>query len=566
MALREQVFRGSRFWLVSSILVLVALVSVSILNPSTSYLPDARQVIYRYAEQLRVGHGLVFNADERTLLIPSPAYMLLLAFLAQVLSLNIITAAQVVFAVSLAFGVVYVFKLAQRLNLSIIPAVIIAAAYGLTWPLWAGVGTAFPVAAMLCLIAYDMALNDQWQFAGLILALAVLCTPTSALLALPLLVLAFNRNTAGTYLASLLVPLGISFIALYAYYGNSLLSGLLLFKDTARETSLFSNPAIIIALPILALAAWGWYKEKNNSVVALYGAAVAFYLAIVGGILRTDTSWRYTPIAALALLLAVVGLRNIAPLRKMLEIASIVILLVLIIPLLPTLAAPPFKPLSDPVLATAKSIGIDDTPTALSNLYFSSQSIIAFDGLLSPDLKTMLERDDKQSLLIRYAPDVIVGRSVKSELMTAPIMRLDYQSTDNGDIFIRKSEPGKFRTIDAKGQFGTDIRLVGAAVDQSTLKPGQMLRVRLDWQFARFASRPITVDLWLRDGDFLLAHSTDNYTDKDNIFIPGAWSTYHTLKVIDQAWSAPATLEVAVIVSDGVIARIPLTTLEVTEH
>jgi hypothetical protein len=319
-------------------------------------------------------------------------------------------------------------------------------------------------------------------------------------------------------------------------------------------------------LPILGLAAWGWYKERNNATIALHGAAVAFYVAIVAGILRTDTAWRYVPIIASAFLLALVGLRNITPIRKQLVVASIVLLVLLIVPLLPTLSIPAFKPLSDPALATAKSIAVDDTPTALSNLYFSSQSIIALDGQLSPDLKAMLERDDKQSLLIRYAPDVSIGQSAKSELALAPIARLDYQSTGDNDIYVRRSEPGKFRTIQATGQFGTDIRLVSAAVDQSSLVPGQVLRVRLDWQFARFASRPITVDLWLRDGDYLLAHSTDDYTDKDNIFIPGKWSTYHTLKVIDQAWSAPAILEVAVIVSDGVIARIPLTTLEITEH
>src|SRR5688572_18824011 len=110
MALRERVVRASRFWLFSGLLVLGTLLAVSSLKSSnTSYLPDARQVLYRYAEQVRVGHGLVFNVDEPTLLIPSPAYMLLLAAVAQVLTLNVITAAQIIFAVSLAFGMMYTF-------------------------------------------------------------------------------------------------------------------------------------------------------------------------------------------------------------------------------------------------------------------------------------------------------------------------------------------------------------------------------------------------------------------------------------------------------------------------
>jgi hypothetical protein len=171
-----------------------------------------------------------------------------------------------------------------------------------------------------------------------------------------------------------------------------------------------------------------------------------------------------------------------------------------------------------------------------------------------------------QSALIRYAPDYLIAgdswRITVKGLASGAWARLDYRPVDEGGLFQRYSTTGQFADQAANAAYGPDIRLTGLALDQSTLQPGQLLRVRLDWEFARPASKTVTIDLWLESGEYVLAAATDSY--EASVFEAGRWSTYHTLTLDREAWSGPVTLRVGVIVSSGVIARLPVATLDVT--
>src|SRR5258705_4519554 len=99
----------------------VALIVVLVISPGIAYQPDVRQAIYRYVEQMRAGNGLVFNAGERVLLIPSPLYILLLAGSAIVLSplgVSVVVISNIIFAISLAIGAISLMMVANHKQLS----------------------------------------------------------------------------------------------------------------------------------------------------------------------------------------------------------------------------------------------------------------------------------------------------------------------------------------------------------------------------------------------------------------------------------------------------------------
>src|SRR5258706_3851531 len=121
----------------------VALIVVLVISPGIAYQPDVRQAIYRYVEQMRAGNGLVFNAGERVLLIPSPLYILLLAGSAIVLSplgVSVVMVSNIMFAFSLAVGALSLMTIANRAQLSQPIGLLIAVLYCLSWPLWNGIG------------------------------------------------------------------------------------------------------------------------------------------------------------------------------------------------------------------------------------------------------------------------------------------------------------------------------------------------------------------------------------------------------------------------------------------
>lgn len=543
-------------------LALVALLVLALARPSLSQIADNRQVSYAYVAQLRAGNGLVFNPDEHVLLTASPAYLLLLGLLGWGSTIpQLVQSAGWLFALSIAIGVYSSYRLARQAALPVFSAVIVAAMYALGWPLWAGVGTPFPLMTGLCLLALDVALNSRWQLAGLILSVAILSSPEAFLLAIPLLLLAVNKGTARRFLLAALIPLVLAVMALRIYYGSSLWDGLLILKPS--PSTLSGALPWLASTPLLALAAWGWYRECSREVVAVAGAWAVLHLLIVGGLLRVQAGWQYAPLAGTLLLLAAVGLQRLPPRVQRSGYAVIAALVVAsVLGAVQAAAQPEGIHITEPF----NSIGVMNTAQALNLSRAPDQTVIAFDGQLQPALKTMIERGDIQSMLIRYAPDILIttdrGRIPAQDLASGAWARLGYRLTANPNTYRRYSQIGSFNGQQADIAYGPDIRLVGYALDQPSLRPGQLVRVRLDWDLARPASKPISVDLWLESGDYVFAHATDEFAS--NVFEAGQWSTYHTLVVDRTAWPGLLTLRVGLIVNDGVVRRVGVTQINLT--
>src|SRR5687767_230167 len=97
------------------IVVVAAWAALALIRPPLSQIPDNRQILYWYAAQLRSGNGLVFNPDERILLIASPAYMLLLAGSGSLLALSdVAQSAEWLFLIAVGVGAVSLYRIARR--------------------------------------------------------------------------------------------------------------------------------------------------------------------------------------------------------------------------------------------------------------------------------------------------------------------------------------------------------------------------------------------------------------------------------------------------------------------
>src|SRR5260221_7027545 len=357
----------------------------------------------------------------------------------------------------------------------------------------------------LCLVAFALALGGHWRWSGVLLALACLCSPEALLLAIPLALLAANQGRAMRFGLALVLPLLAALILLRFYYGPTLWDGLLILKDHT-PVSFPAGWLTLLSLPLLGLAAWGWLKGRASPelrVVTTTSAGwIVLYLVVMVGLLRVDALWKYAPIVSPVLLLAGIGLRILQPTSARI-IAVMGATLLLVASLLVMESAPRIAPVMFP--APAQRVGVNTVGQVWGTAISTNQRVISFDGQLQPELKAILERGDTESALIRYAPDVMVigdtGRIHAKDLSSVGVARLQYSDKGQAGMFVRGVAIGSFADLPADAQYGPDVHLSGMALDQTSLKPGQVFPVRLDWQLARQADKPVTVDLWLRSGE-----------------------------------------------------------------
>src|SRR5258708_7549886 len=145
--------------------VLIALFVGVFVARSASTLLDSRQILHRYAEQMRAGNGLVFNPGERVLLLPSPVEMILLAALSTVFSIE--TASMILFAIAGIIGVYSLFRIGQRAGFSVLAAGLAAVLFISLLALLQIADETLPLAAAISLLALDLALMDRWEWAGI---------------------------------------------------------------------------------------------------------------------------------------------------------------------------------------------------------------------------------------------------------------------------------------------------------------------------------------------------------------------------------------------------------------
>src|SRR5258708_4935579 len=393
-----------RYW--SSIVIGVVIIAViftllPLAGVFGTEFPASQQRLYRYADQLHTGNGLVFNPDERVLLVASPVYILMLALLEIIFSTA--TASAILYIAAAMIGAFSLFRLAHRAGLVELPSAMLTGVFLIVSPFLHQIDSTLYIAATVSLVALEMAFSRKWFLTGLILAIGILCNPSASLLTIPLLVLASNEENGLQFLLAVIVPLLTAGVGLRLYYGPGWLQGLLMLSpDFHPDSRLW-----IIWLPSIAVATYGWYKHRRNAVVVLCGTWIALYIFIFEALLHIGPVQQNLFIVGPMLILIFLSLETVAFTLRLIA-TSVLFLVIALILFRANTDRPPISAASD----LENSVFGVEASSYLRSKSPLSQSIIAFDGSLQPDVKTMIERGDIQSMLVRYAPDVLSLKAV----------------------------------------------------------------------------------------------------------------------------------------------------------
>jgi hypothetical protein len=196
-------------------------------------------------------------------------------------------------------------------------------------------------------------------------------------------------------------------------------------------------------------------------------------------------------------------------------------------------------------LESAESYAHDRSDALTFELDDKAEKIYRLDGRRSPFIDAFLRSGDRESLLVALAPERLYFNSIDGPLagidMRSPgLVGLNYERhppiiaapMGEGDqLWVRNSNIGEFGdTQPLDIDYSADVTLLSYAVDNTRLRPGEAVRVRLDWQLARPPTSPMGVYVSLLDV---------NGTPIVSIFPrfePQAWkplelSTYHALLI-----------------------------------
>ncbi len=510
------------------ILALAALLVGLASAPFFVGLPDDRLILARYAAQLREHGALVFNQGEQLLLMPSPLPMVVQAYLGSGLT----------FALSMALGAACLYALGKALALTGAFRLLAAGLFTLAYPLWIGAGTPYPLMTALALLGLLLAQHEQWRLAGVTMALAALCGVEAFMLAIPMWLYAAGHGKAGRFMQTFGLIFSAALVLLWVYYG-SFWEGLLTFRRAAPPAEdALSLPLIAL---LLAAAFPVWWGARRQPFVAVLGAWTALYIGVIGGVFRLEGGYIYAPIVPPAVLLAS-RLFQRAPIMSVLGVG--VTVGACAIALSGSLTAQHI-PERFPITPEAHSIALPSKDALFHGVWRLDQHLITLDGTLQPTLRRFLERGDRHSALVFYAPDVI-HLTDEDWRYTDAFEVLGYTPDQSERTFRRQADISPFsgRSCAADKAFSPDLHLdiVSLAVPNRADKP--VVRFELGWKVRRPASRPIAVEIQLGD----VRGSTEFAA---SVFSQGEFKTYHALAVPPELTDGSAALRIGLIVNNG---------------
>jgi hypothetical protein len=428
---------------------------------------------------------------------------------------------------------------------------------------WIASSNASPLQAALIMLGLELALLEKWRPAGFTFALAALCGLEAIIPGLAVLFLAATRGRAPRFAAGWLVPLATALVAVIAYYGPNFWEGLvgarLTFSGASGPAALLTGAAAILLVRHL----WGgerMWTVVGGLAVALYGAALTFSGA------AADLP-AFIPFFVPALLLVWLLLREWRLPRIVLAACGALAVAATIVSVF---LAPARRPALAPEVASAafitraQAITVQRTP---------DQTVIALDGAFQPELRRMLERGDRRSILIRYLPDLLQNEERDfAWAASADLEQLGYVPLDgeppalwNG-AWKRTAPVAPFEEHAIGADFGPDVHLTGFALDVANAHPGGYFRLRLDWLLARPATRSIFAEMRLARGA-----ETETFTLKRDEIEPsvlraGPWSTYHAVNIPPGTAPGDYALDLAVIINNGTAGVARLGQITVAER
>jgi len=284
---------------------------------------DDAYITFRYAENLSLGHGLVFNPDESVLGTTTPLFALVLAAL-KVAGVSIIPAAQWLGLLSMA-GVTLILQslLRQSTTQPVAFAMGMCIALHPDTAFMASSGMETAPSLLLVLGSLLFALNGRPGVAGACGGAAMLMRPDGVLVvALTSIVLAY-RNPGKLWRLLLAATLVVAPWILYATftYGSpvphSIPAKKLVHAATFSQIALAHVQSLTLNLPLKFLAGLGiiggllsLLRRSELSLVTLWVAAYSVSLGASG--IAPQFPWYVTPLSPVLVLLAAYALDQIA--------------------------------------------------------------------------------------------------------------------------------------------------------------------------------------------------------------------------------------------------------------
>lgn len=501
--------------------------------------------LYRNAFNLANGDGLVFNPDEKAWPTISPLPDIILGGFAR--AFTEITAlrfsymylmATALWSISYGLASGLLFVQLRHLDLKRAEAALIVIGWLIAWPVWAGFRSPAPLTMLFILLA--LAQQKHGRRAGLFAGLAAITQPEGILGALAVGILVTNTRR---FWQVVWVPTALWAIVAAFYYEDAYLEGLTIGQLATEGTTLQNLLWIgLLATSALVLSTaniknWLW-------VMVLWAALeISARLLVYGELTQIQSA----PLALSIVAALVLGSRHILPKPQLVIGGGLVALTLLTVIWSPQteddlafdiqLGASLLLP-ADSDLITDRSDGI------LAKMDDFNGNLYRLDGERSLWVEDFVERRDYQSLVIAAAPRYLYFNTTTSPLAEIDLKALNYRKEldfvldpgqrESDELWIQRSTAPPFRATQAiDNSFGPDVQLIGYATDRYRLKPGDRVRIRLDWRLDRVPTDEITVQISLLD--FYRTPIISIFP----IFPASTWeplklSTYHMLTVPDE--------------------------------
>ena len=310
------------------------------------------------------------------------------------------------------------------------------------------------------------------------------------------------------------------------YSETSMLQGLLIMLRGWLDQSwlyVLWLPLAALGILLLPVSRWSW------AIVAWGGLHFASYALLD----VAPYTWYYAPLAPVAVLLAAGALQKLAEwvgadrVWAQFSLGGVLLLCLMLAQAISLMAVvsgisaehPP-KTLQDKVLprgdasAFYRAIGEwiqANTPSnatvAVNDVgivgYFADRAMIDFLGILQPDVAQAVGRNDLFYAIPHYLPDYIIVENTQIIYNISlhgdpwfaahykPIKRLSSERFEQfggnpRDIFQRVHELLPMIEQTANVELLSGLTLESFAIDRTQLKPGDWLRVKLDWYVSRF--------------------------------------------------------------------------------
>jgi len=443
----------------------LALVLITALAASLFVQPSSNYYVYRFVKALLTGHGLTFWTPDAPVGM-DPVAPILVALLASVFHIDVPAAGWILAVLGAAIGGLCLCRLTGAWSIGFGYGVLIAVS-----PAPVPILTlAFALGALVALTA------GRWGLSGLLAGLAILTLPIAILLALLILILAVrDRRTASYALPAALIPafglallVGAGIRPVLPYPGPDpfligilgafiilTLIGVVLFRHGRAIHSwirdLSSKPALAV------IVAWSAF-----AAAAAIGAGQFPGVLVIPGVLVT--AWyalrRWFVVALIGT--AVWGL--VKP---------------------PIVSGGPVCP---PASAPARSTLA--TGAGPEQEFRHEGPIIDLSGVIMP------RPELDQAFFVKYAPDALFDAGT----VTWSAFKTTYSGGDDPCVLHLRAvnfAPFDDHGVDVRLGRG-DLHLSNVAIG-NTLHPGDLARVRLDWDVVYLPLAPIDVKLDLVD-------------------------------------------------------------------